>query len=255
MKIFLQNIVRGLKNFSKSLDKKSILVEKPWALIDSDFEIQKLIFKKNKELIMSKDGQVVMGKWDYLPEAKSLLIDRGKDTILCNEGFIDDGVLVLKMDGTNNNFFVLANENIVPDLDAYTYLKNLRYRNLNIKTIKLTDGKTLEIIQDKNEYNNPKIGNHVTIDADEVSDGVYKAEKSNRKYIVKNSMIASIIHEVTYKTKNNIEIIIEQNDQYYYSKGERVWINGRQAEDGEYKVVGGRNIIVEDGRIKKKKMF
>ena len=67
---------------------------------------------------MSKDGQVNMGKWDYLPEAKSLLIDRGKDTILCNEGFIDEAVMILKMDGTNNNFFVLANENIVPDLDA-----------------------------------------------------------------------------------------------------------------------------------------
>ena len=152
MKIYLQNTVKELKNFSKSLNKKSILVDKPWALIDSDLEIQKLIFKKNKELIMSKDGQVNMGKWDYLPEAKSLLIDRGKDTILCNEGFIDEGVIVLKMDGTNNNFFVLANENIIPDLDAYSYLRKLRYRNLNITTRKLTDGKVLEIIQEIGEW-------------------------------------------------------------------------------------------------------
>ena len=255
MKIYLQNTVKGLKNFSKSLDKKSILVDKPWALIDSDLEIQKLIFKKNKELIMSKDGQVNMGKWDYLPEAKSLLIDRGKDTILCNEGFIDEGVMVLKMDGANNNFFVLANENIVPDLDAYSYLRKLRYRNLNITTRKLTDGKVLEIIQEKDEWNNPKIGNQVTIDADDVSDGIYKTDKSNRKYIVKSSRIASIIHEVTYKTKNEIEIMVEQNDQYSYSKGENVWVNGVQAVDGEYKVIGGRNIIVEKGRIKKKKLF
>ena len=49
MKIYLQNTVKGLKYLSKSLDKKSILVDKPWALIDSDLEIQKLIFKKNKE--------------------------------------------------------------------------------------------------------------------------------------------------------------------------------------------------------------
>ena len=254
MKIFLQNTVRGLRNISKSLDKKSILVEKPWALIDSEFEVQKLIFKKNKELIMSKDGQVNMGKWEYLPEAKSLLIDRGKDTILCNEGFIDEAVMVLKMDGTNNNFFVLANENIIPDLDAYSYLKKLRYRNLNIATRKLTNGKTLEIIRE-NEYDAPKIGNPVTIDAENVSDGIYKSEKSNRKYIVNNSIIASIIHEVTYKTKNGFEIMVEQKDQYSYSKGEKVWTNEIQAEDGEYKVIGGRNIIVENGVIKKKKMF
>jgi len=253
MKIFLQNIVKGLNNYSKSLNKKSIFVDKPWALIDSDFEIQKLIFKKNKELIMSKDGQVNIGKWDYLPEAKSLLIDRGKDKILCNEGFVDEGVMVLKMDGTKDNFFVLANENIVPDLDAYTYLKKIRYRNLNITTRKLTDGKTLEVIQDKDQLNTPIIGNYVTIDAEGVSDGTYKTP--NGKYFVKNSRISSIIHEVIYKTKSGLAIMIEQNDQDLYAKGEKVWINEIQADDGEYKVIGGRNIIVKDGSILKKKLF
>lgn len=71
MKIFIQNIIGGLKNYSASLDKQSLLIDKPWAVIDSDFEIQKLIFRKNKELIMSKNGQVIMGKWDYLPEVNA----------------------------------------------------------------------------------------------------------------------------------------------------------------------------------------
>lgn len=255
MKIFLQNTVKSLKNFSESLDKKSILVDKPWALIDSDFEIQKLIFKKNKELIMSKDGQVNMGSWDYLPEAKSLLINRGKDKILCNEGFIDEGVMILKMDGTNNNFFVLANENIIPDLNAYEYLKRLRYRKLNITTRKLTNGKTLEIIQYDDDWNNPRIGNNVTIEAEDVSDGIYRTEEWNKKYVINNSTITSIIHEVTYRTKSGIGIMVEQTNQNSYSTGERVWINGTQAKDGEYKVIGGRNIIVKNGRIMKKKLF
>jgi hypothetical protein len=255
MKIFLQHIIVELRNYSKRLDKESILIDKPWALIDSDLEIQKLIFKKNKELIMSKNGKVTVGKWDYLAEAKSLLIDRGRDKILCNEGFIDRGVLILKMDGTNNNFFVLANENIVPDLDVYTYLKKLRYRNLNIISRKLTDGKTLEIIIGENEYEGPKIGMNVTIEAEYVSDGIYKTEEWNRKYVVKNSMIASIIHEVTYKTKDGIEIMVEQKIQEYYLKGEKVWINEKQAENREYRVIGARNIVVKEGKILKKKMF
>jgi len=254
MKIFLQHIVIGLKNYSKSLDKKSILIDKPWALIDSDLEIQKLIFKKNKELIMSKDGKVTIGKWDYLSEAKSLLIDRGTDKILCNEGFIDDGVLVLKMDGTSNNFFVLVNENLVPDLDAYNYLKKLRYRNLNIATQKLTNGKILEIIR-TTEYDSVRIGHKVTIEAGNVKDGIYKSKNQKQKYVIKESFISAIIHENTYKTKNGLEIMIEQNDQYSYKIGENVWLNGVQAPDGEYKVIGGRNIIVKDGIIQKKKMF
>lgn len=256
MKIFLKNTVKELRNYSKSLDKKSILIDKPWALIDSDFEMQKLIFKRNKELIMSKDGQVTMGKWEYLPEAKSLLIDRGIDTVLCNEGFIDEAVLILKMDGTKSDFFVLANENALPDLDAYDYLKKLRYRSLNITTRKLTDGQTLEIIHGYNDFKNPKIGNPVTIEADNVSDGIYKIDKSNIKFIVKNSLITSILHEVSYKTKNpRREILVEQADQFYYDKGDKVWINGLPAEDGKYKVIGGRNIIVENGVITKKIYF
>ncbi len=254
MKQFLQHLVIELKNYSKSLDKKSILIDKPWALIDSDFEIQKLIFKKNKELIMSKDGKVTIGKWEYLAAAKSLLIDRGKDVILCNEGFICDGVLVLKLDGTSNKFFVLANENLVPDLDAYSYLKKLRHNSLNITTRKLTNGKILEIIAE-NEYYFGQIGRKVMIDGDYVEDGDYKLKNKNRRYVIKESFISAIIHENTYKTKNGKEIMIEQEDQYSYKDGENVWLNGIKAPDGEYKVIGGRNIIVKDGVIKKKKMF
>jgi len=254
MKVFLQHIVQGLKHYSKSLDKKSILVDKPWALIDSDFEIQKLIFKKNKELIMSKDGQVIMGKWDYLPEAKSLLIDRGKDIILCNEGFIDDSVMILKMDGTKNNFFVLANENVIPDLDAYNYLRKLRYHNLNITTKRLANGRILEIIKD-DPYDDYYIGKKVTIEADVITDGIYNAEKASVKYVIKNSTISSIIHEVTYMTKNGFEIMIAQHDQKVYSKGDKVWVNGILAKDGEYNVIGRRNILVENGKIIKKKLF
>lgn len=257
MKIFLQNVVSGLSKFSKSLEKKSILIDKPWALIDSDLEIQKLIFRKNNELIMSKNGQVNIGKWDYLPEARSILLDRGEDKILCNEGFIDEAVMILKLDGTKDNFFVLANENIVRNLDPYSYLRNLRYRKLNIQTRKLTNGKYIEIIPFPYgvSYARPTRGQRVTIDSGTVSDGVYKVEERSEKFEIKESKISSIIHEVSYKTKNGLEIMVEQNSQNSYSKGENVWLNDIQAPDGEYKVIAGRNIIVKDGKIIKKKLF
>ncbi len=254
MKAYLQHIVSDLKNFSKSLDKKAILIDKPWALIDSDFEVQKLIFKKNNELIMSKDGQVVIGKWDYLPEARSILIDRGKDKILCNEGFIDEGVMILKKDGTKNNFFVLANENIVPDLDAYRYLKELRDRKLNITTWKLADGRTLEVLRDIGDYET-RVGNRVTIEAEEIIDGVFKVEDSARKYIIKNSRILEILNEVTYKTKDGIEIMVEQKYSHIYRKGDRVWINSKNAPDGKYKIIEASNIEVKDGKILKVSLF
>jgi len=116
MNTILKYYVKQLSSFSKSLEKKALFVDKPWAMIDEEFEMQKLIFKNNQELIMSKNGKVQMGRWEYLAEARCLLIDRGKDKILCQEGFIEEGVLILKLDGTEGRFFALANENIIPDL-------------------------------------------------------------------------------------------------------------------------------------------
>jgi hypothetical protein len=128
VKEYLKNISKELKNYSKSLDKISILIDKPWAVIDVELEMQKLIFKKDKSLIMSKNGKVTKGTWDYLPEANSIIIDRINDQILCNAAFIDDVVLILKLDGTSNDFFALANENKLQDLNIIGYFNDILYK-------------------------------------------------------------------------------------------------------------------------------
>jgi hypothetical protein len=50
----LKSISAQLKNHSATLYKTNILAEKPWALIDEEFEVQKLIFKRNNELVLSR---------------------------------------------------------------------------------------------------------------------------------------------------------------------------------------------------------
>ena len=108
------------------------------------------------------------GKWDYFPEAKSLLIDRGTDKILCNEAMIDDGVLIMKLDGTNNQFFVLANENIVPDLDVRRYLIKLRRKKLYLYARTLNDGRELEIEIKKAEGKEVTVLSAVVVDKVEI---------------------------------------------------------------------------------------
>jgi hypothetical protein len=133
-KEYLKNISKELKNYSRSLDKTSILINKPWAVIDEEFQLQKLIFKKDKTLIMSRNGKVTEGRWDYFSEAKSLLIDRGDDKILCNEVFINEGIIILKLDGTQKEVFALANENLVPDLNIKAYIDNWLQENRHLLT-------------------------------------------------------------------------------------------------------------------------
>lgn len=74
---------------------------------------------------MSLNGSVNIGKWEYLPTAKSLLIDRIADKILLNQYFFDPAVMVLKKDGSNNDNLILANEILLPNLDVVEYLKEL----------------------------------------------------------------------------------------------------------------------------------
>jgi hypothetical protein len=246
MKIYLKSIVKQLKNYSATLDKTSILIDKPWALIDDEFEMQKLIFKKDKELILSKNGQVQIGKWDYFPEAKSLLIDRNTDKILCNEAFIDKGVMVLRLDGTDSRFFILANENVVPDLNANRYLKKLRYQKLKIAETKLIDGRILEV-QRENEWQQPQIGNPVTEEAETIEDGKYQLAKQNQYFEIKKGRIFKILTETKYSNPSGQEIIIQQQDNWKIKHGDYVFMFGKQVDNAIIDFSKSKNLVVRDG--------
>lgn len=246
MKIYLKSIVKQLRNYSATLDKTSMLIEKPWALIDDEFEMQKLIFKDNKELILSKNGQAQIGKWDYFPEAKSLLIDRNTDKILCNEAFIDKGVMVLRLDGTESRFFILANENVVPDLDANRYLKELRYQKLKIAETKLIDGRILEV-QRESEWVPPQIGDPVTEQADTIEDGKYQLASYNQYFEIKKGRIFKILTETKYSNPSGHEIIVQQQDNWKIKHGDYVFMFGKQVENATIDFTKLKNLVVRDG--------
>lgn len=248
MNIYLKSIVRQLKNHSATLERTSIFLDKPWALIDDDLEMQKLIFKGNKELILSKNGQVQMGKWDYFPEAKSILIDRGNnDRILCNEAFIDKGVMILRKDGTDNDFFILANENIVPDLDANRYLKELRYQKLKILETKLVDGRVLEVQREYDDWHIPEVGSPVTEEAEPIEDGKYQLENMRQYFEVKEGRIFKILTEKTYTNPQGQEIVIQQQDNTKITQGDYVFMFGILVENGIIDFSKSKNLIVKDG--------
>lgn len=248
MKVYLKDIVKQLRNYSSTLEKTSILIDKPWALIDDEFEMQKLIFKKDKELILSRNGQVQIGKWDYFSEAKSLLIDRNYDKILCNEAFIDKGLMILRLDGTESRFFILANENIVPDLDADRYLKELRYQKLKIAEIKLIDGTILEV-QRQDQWQQPQIGNPVTVEAVPMEDGKYQLAKPNQYYEIREGRIFKILTDNKYTNPNGIGIIIQQQDKWKIKHGDYIFMSDNPVENGIIDFTKFKNIIVRGGEV------
>jgi hypothetical protein len=261
MKEYLRNIIPSIKNFSQSLDKISLLIDKPWVLIDDNHDVQKLIFKKNKELIMSNNGQVTLGSWDYLAEAKCLLIDRGADKILCNQGYIDEGVLILKLDASLDQFFILANQNIITDLNVIEYLLEKSRRYLKMRSITLSNGEVLDAIT-KNEWNSyPEIGDKVCIKFQKVADGEYFVDKDEfndfiLRYSIKNSIVTAKKYLVQYKTKDGKILIVEQTSPFVsYKIGDKVVQKVGLIQDKKYKIIGARNIHVRNGIIIKKAFF
>ncbi|MCC5943098.1 MAG: hypothetical protein JJU37_16250 [Balneolaceae bacterium] len=125
MKYYLKDILPRLKKHSASLDQSAFLVDKPWVVNNTDGKFEKLIFKRNGSVILSINGDVTIGKWEYLPEAQSLLIDYGNKKKLYRHQYLDEAVLALKIDGLDKNddsYYLLANENVVKDHNAKRYL-------------------------------------------------------------------------------------------------------------------------------------
>lgn len=119
---YLNNLITRLKQKSSSIDKIEAFIEKPWILINETGNYEKYLFRRNNDLIISRNGSVIKAKWEYLSFDKSILIDFDSYSILLSQGLIINGVMILIMEGTNK-FFPFINPEIVPDLDLIKYLQ------------------------------------------------------------------------------------------------------------------------------------
>lgn len=207
MKQYLKSIVNDLKQFSNTLDKKSLLLNKPWALIDSDLGIQRIIFKSDKELVLSRDGNATKGKWEYLSEARSLLIDRGIDIILCKEEYVDESVLVLRKDGTKDGYIILANENNLPSLDAYKYLTKLSFERIGTMYIELNDKRFISAKRNQNEQIGT--GSEVKLNGQTINDGEYEDKGGMKTYVISNGKISKIINYTSLEGENGEKFLTD----------------------------------------------
>ena len=167
MKYYLKDVLSRLQKQSATLDQSAFLVDKPWVVSNSEEAFEKLIFKRDGSLYLSSNGDVTVGKWEYLPEAQSLLIDYGDKKKLYRHQFLDESVLALKIDGPDlgdENYYLLANENEVPDYDAKKYLVNKvkQPKQLNSQST----SKEVQTIIDK--YQKHKSGRYISPDGTEM---------------------------------------------------------------------------------------
>lgn len=188
MKIYLSEILPLLKKFSKTLDQTSILVDKPWVVKSRNNEYQKLIFKRDGKLLLSKNGNLTEGSWEYIAGANSLIIDYGTFKILYRHSYVDEAVMALKKDGdfsdSDSEVFLLANENLIPNVDATGYLKSKYYEQEGLVTLPLDNGEI--ILANHSKRFDYGLGYQLSELNSNIKSGIYKSKSHDIRYLVEN---------------------------------------------------------------------
>lgn len=250
MKHFLSKILPRIKQFSDSLDRKEIFVEQPWTIIDEDKNKQTYIFKRDGNLIISNNGNVSLGTWEYIPAAKSLLIVRVTDKLLLNQGFIDPAIMILRKDGLNDECLILANPNLLPDLDIENYLRKIYYERNDITCIPTEDGNEIELHDSKYGF---YIGKKVSINGDPISDKIIRLKTNGVELIIKKGIVRGAFLRKAYDTKKGKIFIDERcwdGQNSIPAKGNKVYdAAGNPVPDGKYWLSCFKKVRVRGGTI------
>ncbi|MBS1979219.1 MAG: hypothetical protein JST46_17740 [Bacteroidetes bacterium] len=92
------------------MDDVTVLTNQHWVLIENiEKEKRVYLFRPNDELLISINGKIVKGKWEYVGN-KSLLIDHCDQAFLFKLGFFDENLLALKID-SKDEYALFVNEN------------------------------------------------------------------------------------------------------------------------------------------------
>lgn len=109
MKTFILDLIPKIQRYSKKLDNITVLTNKHWVLLNEETQKTVYIFRElNNQLLISINGKIEKANWEYLGN-NSLLIDHTRGSYLFKHGFIDDSILALKIDGSDE-YALLINE-------------------------------------------------------------------------------------------------------------------------------------------------
>lgn len=107
MKTFLLDSFNRYKRFSEELDVKTILCNKSWLIFNDCREKEVYIFQEDGTLIISLNGKVTSATWKYVTANKSLLISSHKESFMLCPAFVDNIILALQVDGTEQYSFMI----------------------------------------------------------------------------------------------------------------------------------------------------
>lgn len=93
MKTYLLDILNKYNRFSESLDVKTILCNKSWLAFNDTGDKELYIFQENGSLIVSINGKVTNGTWQYISTNKSIILSFKGQAYMLHPSFFEGGNL------------------------------------------------------------------------------------------------------------------------------------------------------------------
>lgn len=137
-----------------------------------------IFFRENGELLISLNGSVEKGRWEYLGN-NSLLIDKKDKSYLFKHVFFDKNILALKINGRNEYAFLVNENKFDGELNSFSSVIDFLNREYLDSNIQRT-------IKAKYEIDSPKTNEKIAIN-------IQKEQEEVQKYYDKNMIIALLL--------------------------------------------------------------
>jgi len=148
MKTYIADIIPKIQRFSRKIDDLTLLTNQHWVSLGDMINSKVVyIFRGNNQLLVSENGIITKGIWEYLGN-QSLIIDKGNESYLLKKAFFDENVLALKVDGSNEFAFFVNETKYDKDLnsiyDVISFLEKAYLKKDDPQNLNDADGPTFE---------------------------------------------------------------------------------------------------------------
>ena len=252
----LEAIVGQLRRSSAALDRINALRDQPWIVATETERHMMLIFQGNGKLLVTVNGDVHYGRYEVIEGAESVLLNLDGKPRLYKHGFIDDALMVLKLQGYGFEPLVLVNEAKVPDLDVEGYLERVylgpareaarvsgQALDPSSKLLGIINGAELRAWKQagSNRYIN------VTLN-DEVKDnGFLIYSDQSRALLIVDTEIKQVYKGIKEDIYSGDDIWIYRPITFKNPREQYVYQNGSPAPDGTYKTGWFTSVKVKGG--------
>lgn len=140
MQTYLSDIIPSLSRYSKQLNDETLLTSRHWVVIDEIVNRKNIyIFRKNRDLLISTNGLVEKGTWDYLGNDKILIEQNGK-AFLFRHGFFEDDFLALKIEGGDEYAFLVNEKKYDENLNSVISIHSFLTKKYIVAPVVIPEG-------------------------------------------------------------------------------------------------------------------